>query len=120
MVTPKYWKVREWWPFPGMWQVLIYRIDEHGQAEAVGHGLLDEGESLEDLHSLSEAISEHMAPAAAEANANSKRLAEKRRRQEPEAQKEAPAPPMDRATERFFRDGDEIDYEAFEHSRRRL
>jgi hypothetical protein len=66
---------------------------------------------------LAEAIAEHMRPASAEAN--TKRFVEKRRREEPERVETSPAP-MDPATDRFFSDGGEVDYDAWQHARMRL
>jgi hypothetical protein len=101
VVVPQYYKVREFWPMPAMWQVRIYRIDEHGQASACGHGTLAEDEQIEDLPTLEEAIAEHMKPALAEAESNSKRWLESR----PSPEEQAPEPEsMDRATERFLSD----------------
>jgi hypothetical protein len=119
VVVPSYYKVREYWPMFGRWQVRIYHIDEHGKATASGHGTLAEGERVEGLMTLDEAIAEHMRPAVAEAEANQKRWLESK----PAAEEPEPEPqpaPMDPATRKFLSDGNGMDYEAWLQTRRRV
>jgi hypothetical protein len=99
------------------WVIVLVRIDEFGNHQQAGTGSLAEGESVEDVMTLEDAKREHMQPAVAEAETTQKRWRESRPKPE---ERPAPEPPMDPATRRFVADGNEIEYEAWAHARRRL
>jgi hypothetical protein len=98
------------------WQVPLYRIDEVGKASYSGGATLAEDERVDDLMTLDQAIAEHMKPAVPEAETNQRRWVERKPKENPEPEPQR----IDPATDRFLADGNEVDYAAWEHARRRL
>ena len=70
--------MRQFNPMLNLWQILLVRIDEFGSHEHAGYGSLADGERIEDVMTLDDAKTEHMAPAIAEAEATERRWRESR------------------------------------------
>jgi hypothetical protein len=104
-----YWVQKAGGMFGGQYLALV-AINEVGEVKPTGlnskfnHAALTEHE----------AVVEHLSAGISQADAD----LERRRREAPEPEPEPE--PMDRATQRFLTDGDEIDGEAWLHSRRKL
>lgn len=104
-LSGSYYFVREYAPMGGAAYVSTYFIDDLGKSTKIGATY--EGwapEEVAELPTLTEATTEHLAPAFEEAESNLKVWRE-RRKQEGHEPQPAP-PPMDRATRRLYEDAD--------------